>query len=463
MKRLRTLIYLVLAIPWLVQSARLPVAQAAGWKKVTLHRESSLITDSNIFTQVQKLTASDGAANDSLGYALSVSGDTLVVGAYNATVGPNPKQGAAYVYYYNAGSKDWEFFKKLTASDGAANDEFGFSVALDGDTLVIGADTASVSGHAHQGAAYVFGRSQGGADNWGEVRKLTSSDGAQGDDFGVSVAVNTDSIVVGADYADVLNVGDDQGAAYVYSRNQGGQDNWGQTKKLVASDGAPSDSFGYAVTINADTAVIGSYMATITTHQDQGAAYIFYRDTGGSDNWGEFKKLTRQTGTAEDLFGVSVALDGDNLVVGASGVGGFHAGAAYVFNRNQNGLDAWGEVATLDAPDAADFDDFGVSVSILGNQAIVGADNSHVDGVSPRGAAYVFEQNTGGANQWGFTGKLISNDGVNLDSMGRSVALNGEFYIAGVPGAKIGFNTDQGAAYIFFNFPYGLFLPIVTR
>jgi hypothetical protein len=75
----------------------------------------------------------------------------------------------------------------------------------------------------------------------------------------------------------------------------------------------------------------------------------------------------------------------------------------------------------------------------------------------------VFEQNTGGANQWGFTGKLISNDGVNLDSMGRSVALNGEFYIAGVPGAKIGFNTDQGAAYIFFNFPYGLFLPIVTR
>ena len=126
---------------------------------------------------------------------------------------------------------------KLTAADGAYDDRFGTSVSLSGDTVVVGAHTANVGGNADQGAAYVFYRNQGGPDAWGQVVKLTAVDGAAGDNFGLSVSLSGDTVVVGAFYANVGgNV--DQGAAYVFYRDQGGPDAWGQVAKLTAADGA---------------------------------------------------------------------------------------------------------------------------------------------------------------------------------------------------------------------------------
>ncbi len=163
--------------------------------------------------------------------------------------------------------------KKLTASDGAVGDRFGDSVSVSCDTAVVGASSDDDNGN-NSGSAYIFKRNQGGADQWVEVKKLTASDGAAGDQFGRSVAISGDSVVVGAEGDD--DNGDNSGSAYIFERNQGGADNWGQFSKITASDGAVGDRFGgrgsaqgsgQGVAISCDTIIVGARRA--------GSAYIF--------------------------------------------------------------------------------------------------------------------------------------------------------------------------------------------
>jgi cysteine-rich repeat protein len=168
--------------------------------------------------------------------------------------------------------------KKLSASDGAAGDLFGFSVSISGDTVVVGALRDDIGPNADQGSAYVFERNMGGADMWGEVKKLSASDGAADDRFGISVSISGDTVVVGA-------VGDDsfRGSAYVFERNMGGADMWGEVKKLSASDGAAGDLFGFSVSISGDTVVVGAFGDDIGPNADQGSAYINIRNCCGDD------------------------------------------------------------------------------------------------------------------------------------------------------------------------------------
>ncbi|MBC7261142.1 MAG: FG-GAP repeat protein, partial [Chloroflexi bacterium] len=270
------------------------------------------------FTEQKKLTASDGAFQDFFGTSVAIWGDTVVVGAYYADVGGNPDQGAAYIFYRNqGGAENWGQVKKITASDGAAYDEFGRSVAIYGDTVVVGASEAAVGGNPGQGAAYLFRRNQGGAENWGQVKKLTASDGAVGDQFGISVAIWGDTVVVGADRDDV-GANANQGSAYIFYRNQGGAENWGQVKELLApTDAGVPSVFGQSVAIYGDTVVVGAYQAAVGGVFNYGAAYVFARNQGGAENWGQVKKLVASDGTEGDRFGISVAIWGDTVVVGA--------------------------------------------------------------------------------------------------------------------------------------------------
>ena len=213
--------------------------------------------------------------------------------------------------------------KKLTASDAAANDRFGQSVATNGDTVVIGAS----SKNSNTGAAYIFERNQGGAENWGQVQKLTASDAAVNDQFGRSVAIDGDTVVVGASAKNLFT-----GAAYIFERNQGGAENWGQVQKLTASDAAAFDNFGWSVAINGDTVVVGAWGKNSNT----GAAYIFERNQGGAEHWGQVQKLTASDAVVRQ-FGYSVSINGDTVVVGAH-----DTGAAYIFERNQGGAEPWG-------------------------------------------------------------------------------------------------------------------------
>ena len=332
-----------------------------------------------LLSEVKKLTASDAQAFDEFGGSVAVSGDTAVVGATGED--PEVDAGAAYVFQRDeGGANNWGEVTKLTASDAEVGDGFGISVALSGDTAVVGAFFESAGG-SNAGAAYVFHRDEGGGDNWGEVTKLTASDAEADAVFGVSVAVSGDTAVVGAN---LDNAGGRlAGAAYVFQRNEGGAGNWGEVKKLTASDTHAFLGFGLSVTVSGDTAIVSAPVA----------AYVFQRDQGGADNWGEVKKLTASDAQAPDNFGVSVAVSGDTAIVGAlfQNADGCCAGAAYVLQRNQGGADNWGEVKKVTAFCALGNDGFGRSVAVSGDTAIVGAPN-YLFRRNEAGAAYVYHE-----------------------------------------------------------------------
>ena len=331
---------------------------------------------------------------------------------------------------------------KLTASDAAEFDQFGWSVAISGDTVVVGAFSDDDNG-SRSGSAYILERNQGGVDNWGEVKKLTASDAAEGDFFGYSVGISGDTVVVSALLDDAFT-----GSAYVFERNVGGADNWGEMKKLTASDAAADDQFGRSAAISGDTVVVGAYFKD-DVGSNSGAAYLFERNVGGADNWGEMKKLTASDAAGGDNFGNSVAISSDTVVVGANrdDDDGSSSGSAYLFERNVGGADNWGEVKKLSASDAAQGDVFGSSVAISGDTAVVGAENKADVGFQS-GAAYLFERNTGGADNWGEVKKLSAFDADATDVFGNSVAVNGNTIVVGAL-LDNDDGADSGSAYIF--------------
>ena len=402
-------------------------------------------------TQVAKLTASDGAAGDMFGWYLAADGDTMFVTAALADVGGNPDQGAAYVYHNEGWPDIWNQVLKLTAADGAVGDMFGSNVALSGDTAVVTAVGADVGDNVDQGAAYVLHRNQGGPGAWGQVTKLTAADGAGGDWFGIDVRLIGDTLIVGAPWADVGgNV--DQGAAYVFYRNQGGPDAWGQVAKLTAADGAAGDWFGWNVSLIGDAVIVGAGNADIGGNADQGAAYVFYRNQGGPDAWGQAAKLTAADGAAGDWFGFGASLSGDTALAVAclADVGGnVDQGAAYIFYRNQGGPDAWGQVAKLTSDDGGAGDYFGWYPLVSSDTAVIGAYFADVGGNVQQGAAYVFYRNLGGPDAWGQASKLTAADGAAGDMLADAGWISGAVVALGAQGADVGGNVDQGAAYVF--------------
>jgi len=401
--------------------------------------------------QIAKLTAADGAVWDGFGYSVSVDGDTAVVGVPWADVGGNQNQGAAYIFYRNqGGSNAWGQVVKLTAADGTDFDDFGYSVSLSGDTLLIGAREADIGGNRFQGAVYVFYRNQGGGDAWGHVTKIIAVDGAAEDEFGRSVSVDGDTAVVGALGADVGGVYN-QGAAYVFYRNHGGTDIWGQVTKLTAADGADSDYFGISVSVSGDIVVVGSFLADVGG-SDQGAVYVFYRNQSGDDAWGQVARLTATDGANSDRFGISVSVDDDRVVIGSDGVdvgGNENQGAAYVFYRDQGGADAWGQKTKLTAVDGAIWDGFGSSVLINDDTAMVGAWGADVGSHVNQGAVYIFSRDQGGSDVWGQEIKLTAADGAADEQFGTSISLSADTAIVGAANADVGGNDAQGAVYLF--------------
>ncbi|MEM7249198.1 MAG: FG-GAP repeat protein, partial [Acidobacteriota bacterium] len=388
-----------------------------------------------------KLVADDGQPGDMFGWSVSVHGGVAVVGVLGDD-GGGSQAGAARVF--SRGDAGWEEVKKLVASDAEAGDAFGLSVSVDEDVAIAGAPWEDAAG-ARAGAAYVFVRDVGGADHWGEVRKLSASDARIGSTFGASVSISGDTILVGADGD--RDAGLQSGAAYIFVRDEGGAGNWGEVRKLTASDAEAGDRFGYSVSISGDTAVVGAF-----GEDDLGAftgrAYIFGRDEGGVDQWGQVAVLTASDAAVGDNFGFTVAGGEEIVVVGALGQdeAGDNAGAAYVFSRDEGGPAAWGELAKLTASDAADGDGFGYSVAVGENRVIVGAQSEDTAGLSA-GATYVFSRDEGGPAAWGESVKLLASDGAAGDQFGLAVAASGDIAVVGAFGADAGAD-GSGAAYV---------------
>ena len=327
------------------------------------------VRSGDVWTEQAKLLASDGY---SIGSAVALSGDTALVGAPTADNDNGDTSGAAYVFTRSDGV--WTEQTKLLASDGAETDELGVSVALDGDTALVGATLYQDKTHPQSGAAYLFVRSEG---EWTEQAKLVPNDAIAFGYFGWSVALSGDTALVGA-YGDDDN-GDTSGSAYVFVRLG---NFWLFQAKLQGTGGSAFDSFGAAVALSGDTALIGAYR---DYGDESGSAFVFERSNAV---WTEQVKLRASDGAAEDYFGASVALSGTTALVGAvlDDDNGDASGSAYVFTKSDG---VWSAQAKLVDRDNSEDDHFGASVALSGDTALIGAPSDDLNSLSA-GAVHVF-------------------------------------------------------------------------
>lgn len=386
-----------------------------GWSNEDEYRFATVINDfySNPQTVEPHIklraNANDGAADDNFGSSSAIDGNTIVIGSpYNDIPFTEPNgsvdSGAAYVFVRTAGV--WAQQQKITASDANAGDRFGTSVALSGNTLVVGSILDDDQG-VNAGAAYVYTRTAG---VWSLQQKLTASDGDTSDAFGASVAIEGDTLIVGAESDDNLEA--NSGSAYVFVRSAG---SWSQQAKLVQADAVFNDTFGSSVDISGDSVIVGAWI--------KGAAYVFTR-TGTS--WSQQQKLTGADGSGGQ-FGQSVSIDGDSAIVGApkrfNGFG-MSDGAAYVFTRSAN---VWSQQQKLTVSDTSEDSEFGYSVGIAGDVAVIGAYKDD-DQASQSGSAYVLTRN--GSN-WTQYRKINAVDGAYNDYFGYSVGISGRVVVVG--------------------------------
>ncbi|MGH9018123.1 MAG: FG-GAP repeat protein, partial [Acidimicrobiales bacterium] len=313
---------------------------------------------------------------------------TAVVGAPYA----NSYTGAAYVFTKVAGT--WLQQAELLASDGASNDEFGWSVAISGSTVVVGAPARDFG----IGAAYVF--SDGGG-TWTQQAELTGSDSSGGDKFGSSVvAASASQVMVGAKGHAAT------GAVYVFS-DSGGP--WGQAQELSDPEGGADDMFGWSMATSGATLVVSAVKA----HNDTGAVFVYTPD--GDGNWTERAELSAADGFANDYFGDKVAISGNRIVAGAPGHNS-EQGAAYVFSGSGA---TWKQTDELTASDGQHNDCFGWAVGLAGKTVLVGAEQTDND----NGAAYVFKLK--GGSKWRQTDELSETTTGVAGEFGYSSSLSG--------------------------------------
>jgi uncharacterized repeat protein (TIGR01451 family) len=365
------------------------------------------------------LTGLDSVAFDSFGSEVAVSGDTAVVSAPVAATGFGFRSGAAYVFLRTGSS--WSQQQKLLPADLAAEDRFGASVALDGDTVILGASDDDTGVGIDAGSAYVFTRA-GGA--WSQQQKLLSPTAAAYDYFGTAVALSADVAVVGAPGVDGGS-SYDTGIAFVYERSGGA---WSQTATLAPPSPGSGARYGTAVGVAAGVAVLGSggYYSSAE------GVYVF---RAGGGTWGVEAALPN-AGPAPLYFGTAVGVWGGSVLVGAPGAD--QTGAAFVYTFTSG---AWAEEARLDDTGTTRGDAFGTAVAVDGDTMAVGSPTDDTLSARGSGSVTVFAR-TGGV--WSFQQKLLPEPG-DTRRFGRSLDLEGDLLVVGAATQSY----YGGAAYVF--------------
>jgi hypothetical protein len=390
-----------------------------------------------------KVISDDGQADDLFGFRVLVSGSTAFISA----PAPIYRPGKVYVFANSGGT--WTQTQTLTATPASPpppnwSDFFGWSLSLSGDTLMVGAPFMLDQTLGPIGAAYVFTQSGG---TWTQTQELTASDAFVTDYFGWAVAQNNGTAVIGANSH---NRGADgtEGAAYVFVSSGG---TWTQTQELEPSDGTPGDGhqFGSSVAFDGTTMLIGAPGADYnsTGVYIPGSAYAF-ANTGGT--WTETQILTPSDGADGDQFGFAVAIAGTTFLVGtpAADIGAnIHQGAAYVFDGSGG---TFAQTDKLVAADGVPYDQFGQSVAMQGTSALIGGWSHNDDPNGPPappkpGVAYLFSASRG---VWNLSNEFTASDGTDGDSFGWDVAVDGTTLLIGAQGT-VGGNQFQGAAYFY--------------
>jgi hypothetical protein len=384
---------------------------------------------------VQKVTAPDDELQTGFGQSMAIEGDTAVVGA------PYTYQSRGMVYVFNRQADSWVLTGELSASDAAVNDELGFSVAIDGDTIVAGALDGQGTG-AEQGAVYTFART--GPPERNETAKLTASDGADYDELGWSVAIDGGTIVAGAPGRKVGSNAN-QGSVYTFARTGGAARQ--ESGQLTASDGAAQDLLGASLAIDGDTIVAGAPTLYDDPNPRVGAAYTFA--TTGDAARTETAKLVPVLGGGGDAVGSSVAIAGDTIAVGApfrDVLGRADQGTVYTFARAGDANRV--QTGTLAASDGDGSDLLGESLAIDGDTIHAGALGDDVGSNNVQGSVYEFAVT--GAPGRTETGKLTDPDGAAEDAFGATVAADAGVVVVGATGDDVGHGQNRGSASMFY-------------
>ena len=374
-----------------------------------------------------KILSSDGAEDDNFGHSVSISGDYVIVGVPNDD---DNGMTSGSVYIFKRDGTNWAEEQKLTASDGAEVDMYGYSVSISGDYALVGVPGDKDYGD-YTGSAYVLKRE---GISWVEKQKLIASDAEEDDHFGWSVAISEEYAVIGA-VAEATN-GHQSGAAYIFKREG---DSWLEKQKLIASDGTDNEFFGWEVAISKDFVVIGC-PEDEDNGSDAGAVYIYNRvDT----SWLEMQKLLASDGAGDDNFGRSVSISNNYIVVGSpfDDDKGNRSGSAYMFKLNGSN---WIEEQKLTASNGSEHHNYGTSVSIYGQTAIVGT------WIANSVYLYKFEN-----FNWIEDEIIVPSDGTGSEQFGTSISLDYNKLISGARGDDDN-GTGSGSAYINFNFIVGV-------
>lgn len=382
----------------------------------------------DLWTQAIKLTAKYTPADDAIGSSVVIRGNNAVIGApYDDTLA-GKDAGSAYVFVRR--NSLWREEAKLTAADGAQGDCFGCSVAWTDDTAVVGASRSDTAAGADAGCAYVFSR---GGSLWSQQAKLIATEGGANDNFGYEVAASGDTVMVGVR----ANFPNDYVEVFVREGTS-----WIAQAKLIGQEAVASDEFGSSIALEGDVALIGAPRGR-SGGAETGMAHVFVRS---GSTWNRQAMLTANDAASNAYFGGSVALAGDTALVGAPWVNlsaGDIAGCVYVFERIGT---AWQQAARLVANDAGEFDYFGWSVALSGDTALVGAQGHSTAAGSSVGCAYVITRN--GA-VWNQEARLTAGpDASRFDNFGASVSLSADTALVGAPGDNTA-GEGSGSAYVF--------------
>ena len=398
---------------------------------------SSEITSTISMEELNKITASNPSENAYFGISVAVSGNTAVVGAHGAN-----RTGLAYIYEYQNDTHTFVQKAELRSYAGQVGDAFGLSVAIDGDTVVVGAYKNDPSSLIDAGAAYVFVKPFSGWVTTTEDAMLTSYYDRIYDFFGYSVSISGDTIIVGARGDD--DSGTNSGSAFIFIKPTDGWTSATENAKLLASDGATEDRFGYRVAISSDTVAISADQDD-DTGTDTGSVYIYDKPDTGWIDANQSAKLTTSDSEDNDHFGSGLAINGDTVIVGAYNHN--NVGAAYLYEKPITGWIDANQSAKLVASDAEAEDRFAYSVAISSDTVIVGAYFDDNLSTEDSGAAYIYEKPSNGWINAIESAKLLAPDGTSYDYFGVSVAVSSDTIIVGAHGDDDS-ETDSGSVYI---------------
>lgn len=448
-----------------------------------------VLSQAQTFTEILKTVAFDRETEDRFGYAVDISGNYAIIGAYADDFGDlNPNMGSAYIFE-KTGIEDWTFVQKISSSDQGDYDRFGWSVAIDGNYVVVGAyaedeDMTGENTLSKAGSAYIFERDELGV--WTEVQKIVASDRDTSDEFGWTVDISGETIIVGAHHEGHNELGEEfifkSGSVYAFDRGDDGT--WTETQKIIAWDRQPDsgggdetiniwhyqdidygDLFGCSIAISGDFMIVGAHNGDYDPSgfggiDQAGAAYIFHRVDGV---WENDQKVCATIREGWDRYGYAVDIDSNVAVVGAKAEDQsefeaaflHNAGSAYIYERDADGN--WFTVQKIDASDRGVGDHCGIDVAIADDVMVIGAESNNFDEdgdveLNNAGAAYIFEKLDDGT--WNEIQKIDASDRVLEDWFGNALAISEHTILIGA--WQQDFNEmaldsieDAGAAYFF--------------